>query len=126
MGVGYGESRQKFLYLPEVESDSIVAVMGEELGFIGIAILVALFSALIWRAITIARETRDPFGRYLAAGIAAMISIQVFLNVGSMTGLVPMTGVTLPFFSHGGSAMTILLGLIGLLASIPRGTLRRV
>lgn len=126
MGVGYGESRQKFLYLPEVESDSIVAVMGEELGFVGIVTLVALFSVLIWRAITIARDTRDPFGRYLAAGIAAMLSIQVFLNVGSMTGLVPMTGVTLPFFSHGGSAMTILLGLIGLLASIPRGNLRRV
>ncbi len=126
MGVGYGESRQKFLYLPEVESDSIVAVMGEELGFIGIAVLLTLFTALVWRAITIARETRDPFGRYLAAGIAVMLTIQLFLNVGSMTGLVPMTGVTLPFFSHGGSAMTILLGLIGLLAAIPRGSLRRL
>ncbi len=126
MGVGYGESRQKFLYLPEVESDSIVAVMGEELGFIGVLTLLALFTVLIWRAITIARDARDPFGKYLAAGIASMLTIQVFLNVGSMTGLVPITGVTLPFFSHGGSAMTVLLGLVGLLASIPRGNLRRV
>lgn len=125
-GVGYGESRQKFLYLPEVESDSIVAVMGEELGYVGIVVLITLFAVLIWRALAIVREARDPFGRYLAAGIAAMLSIQVFLNVGSMTGLVPMTGVTLPFFSHGGSAMTVLLGLIGLLAAIPRGNLRRV
>jgi cell division protein FtsW len=125
-GVGYGESRQKFLYLPEVESDSISAIMGEELGFIGIVIFLSLFSLLVWRAIMIAREARDPFGMYLAAGIAAMLSIQLFLNVGSMAGLVPITGVTLPFFSHGGSAMTILLGTIGLLAAIPRGNSRRV
>lgn len=125
-GVGYGASRQKFLYLPEVESDSIAAIMAEELGFLGITIFLVLYGLLIWRAITIAREARDPFGMYLAAGIAAMLTIQLFLNVGSMAGLVPITGVTLPFFSHGGSAMTILLGLVGLLAAIPRGNLRRV
>lgn len=125
-GVGYGESRQKFLYLPEVESDSISAIMAEELGFIGIAIFLVLYSLLIWRAITIAREARDPFGMYLAAGVAAMLTIQLFLNVGSMAGIVPITGVTLPFVSHGGSAMTILLGMIGLLAAIPRGNSRRV
>lgn len=125
-GVGYGQSRQKFLYLPEVQSDSISAVMGEELGFIGIVIFLGVYSLLVWRAIQIAREARDPFGMYIAAGIAAMLVIQLFLNIGSMTGLVPITGVTLPFFSHGGSAMTVLLGLIGLLAAIPRGNARRV
>ncbi len=125
-GVGYGESRQKFLYLPEVQSDSISAIMGEELGFVGMTVFVALYGLLIWRAISIARESREPFGMYLAAGVAAMLSIQLFLNVGSMAGLVPITGVTLPFFSHGGSAMTILLGMIGLLAAIPRGNSRRV
>ncbi len=126
LGVGYGESRQKFLYLPEVEADSIVAVIAEELGFLGIIVFVVLYSALIYRAVCIAREARDPFGMYLAAGVGAMLFIQFVLNVGSMTGLVPMTGVTLPFVSHGGSAMTILLGLIGLLAAIPRENTRRV
>ncbi len=125
-GVGYGESRQKFLYLPEVESDSIIAVVGEEIGLIGIALFMAFYGALVWRAISIAREARDPFGMYLAVGIASILMIQLVLNVGSMTGLVPMTGVTLPFLSHGGSAMTILLGLMGLLAGIPRANLRRV
>lgn len=125
-GVGYGESRQKFLYLPVVESDSISAIMAEEIGFIGIVVFLILFSLLVWRAIVIAREARDPFGMYLAAGIAAMLVIQLFLNIGSMVGLVPITGVTLPFVSHGGSAMTILLGMIGLLAAIPRGNNRRV
>lgn len=126
MGVGYGESRQKFLYLPEVEADSIIAVIGEELGFIGITLFVIMYSALVYQAVRIAREARDPFGMYLAAGIGTMLFVQFVLNVGSMTGLLPMTGVTLPFVSHGGSAMTILLGLMGLLAAIPREQSRRV
>lgn len=126
MGVGYGESRQKFLYLPEVEADSIIAVIGEELGFLGIVLFVMMYGALVYQAVRIAREARDPFGMYLAAGIGTMLFVQFVLNVGSMTGLLPMTGVTLPFVSHGGSAMTILLGLMGLLAAIPREQSRRV
>lgn len=126
MGVGYGESRQKFLYLPEVEADSIIAVIGEELGFVGIVLFVMMYSALVYQAVRIAREARDPFGMYLAAGIGTMLFVQFVLNVGSMTGLLPMTGVTLPFVSHGGSAMTILLGLMGLLAAIPREQSRRI
>lgn len=124
-GVGYGASRQKFAYLPEVESDSISAVMAEELGFIGIVAFLALYGALVYRCVTIAREAKDPFGMYLATGVAVFLVAQLFLNVGSMAGLVPITGVTLPFFSHGGSAMTVLLGLMGLVAAIPRGNERR-
>ena len=119
LGLGYGQSRQKYLYLPEVESDSIVAIIAEELGFIAICILVFLFCALIWRCFSIARESKDPFATYLAAGIGMMLAIQCVMNIGSMTGLLPITGVTLPFISHGGSAMVMILGAMGLVAGIP-------
>ncbi len=129
LGLGFGQSRQKYLYLPTVESDSIVAVMAEELGFVAICILILLFGALIWRCLSIARESKDPFGSYLAAGIGMMLAIQVVMNVGSMTGLLPITGVTLPFISHGGTAMVVILSAMGLVAGIPgrqlvRGSLR--
>lgn len=123
-GLGYGHSRQKFLYLPEVEADSISAVIAEEMGFVVMAILLIAFAALIWRCLKISQGARDPFGRYLAAGVAAWIAVQVFLNIGSMTGLIPMTGVTLPFISHGGSAMVTLLAALGLVAGIPRESQR--
>lgn len=119
LGLGYGQSRQKYLYLPEVESDSIVAIIAEELGFIAICILVLLFGALIWRCFSIARESKDPFATYLAAGVGMMLAIQCVMNIGSMTGLLPITGVTLPFISHGGSAMVMVLGAMGLVAGIP-------
>lgn len=119
-GMGYGHSRQKFLYLPEVEADSVFAVMAEELGFVFILLFLAVFALLVWRCLKISREAQDPFGRYLAAGIGAWIAIQAFLNLGSMTGMVPMTGVTLPFISHGGSAMVALLAALGCVAGIPR------
>ncbi len=119
LGLGYGQSRQKYLYLPTVESDSIIAVMAEELGFIAICIFIVLFGALIWRCFSIARESKDPFASYLAAGIGMMLAIQGVMNIGSMTGLLPITGVTLPFLSHGGTAMVMLLGAMGLVAGIP-------
>lgn len=118
-GLGYGHSRQKYLYLPEVEADSIVAVIAEEMGFFVMMILVAVFGALIWRCFKIARETNDRFGSFLAAGVGSWLGIQILLNIASMSGLMPMTGVTLPFISHGGSAMTVLLGAMGLVAGIP-------
>ncbi|MBP9762683.1 putative lipid II flippase FtsW [Patescibacteria group bacterium] len=119
LGLGYGQSRQKYLYLPEVESDSIVAVVAEELGFLAICLLLALFGALIWRCFTIAREAKDPFGTYLAAGVGMMLVVQCVMNIGSMTGLLPITGVTLPFISHGGTAMVMIMGCMGLIAGIP-------
>ncbi|MFA6429023.1 MAG: putative lipid II flippase FtsW [Patescibacteria group bacterium] len=125
-GLGYGHSRQKYLYLPEAESDSIIAVMGEELGLIGITVFLALMGYLVWRCFKIARESADPFGAYLAAGVGSWIGVQTFLNIGSMIGIMPMTGVTLPFFSHGGSSMVILLAAMGLVAGIPRAGKRRL
>ncbi len=119
-GLGYGHSRQKFLYLPEVEADSISAIIAEEMGFIVMLILVVVFGLLVWRCFKIAKECPDRFGSFLAAGVGAWISIQTLMNVASMIGLMPITGVTLPFISHGGSAMTVLLGAMGLVAGIPR------
>jgi cell division protein FtsW len=119
LGLGYGQSRQKYLYLPEVESDSIVAVVAEELGFLAICLLLVLFGALVWRCFSIARESKDPFATYLAAGVGMMLVVQCVMNIGSMTGLLPITGVTLPFVSHGGTAMVMIMGCMGLIAGIP-------
>lgn len=119
LGLGYGQSRQKYLYLPEVESDSIVAVIAEEMGFLAICLLICLFGALIWRCFAIAREAKDPFASYLAAGVGIMVAVQCVMNIGSMTGLMPITGVTLPFISHGGTAMVTVLAAMGLVAGLP-------
>lgn len=124
-GLGYGHSRQKFLYLPEVEADSISAVMAEEMGFIVMVLFFVAMAALVWRCLSIARSTDDRFGMYLAAGVGAWVAIQTFLNVASMTGVMPMTGVTLPFVSHGGSAMVALLAAMGLVAGISKADRRR-
>lgn len=120
LGMGYGKSRQKYLYLPEVEADSIFAVMAEELGFIITTLFVVVFSLLVWRCFKIALESRDPFAAYLAIGIGAWLGIQGLVNLMSMTGLMPMTGVTLPFISHGGTSMAVMLGAMGIIAGIPR------
>ncbi len=120
MGMGYGLSRQKYLYLPEVEADSIFAIMSEEFGFILMLAVLALYGAFIWRCFTIARNSRDRFGSLIAAGVGSWIAIQTLMNIASMIGLMPITGVTLPFVSHGGTAMVVLLGGVGLVAGIPR------
>jgi len=125
-GLGYGHSRQKYLYLPEVESDSISAIMAEELGYVGVLAFLAVFGWLVWRCFSIARDCKDPFGSYLAAGIGSWFAIQLLLNVGSMTGLLPITGVTLPFISHGGSSMVVLIGAMGLVAGIARTKTKRI
>lgn len=119
-GLGYGHSRQKFLYLPEVAGDSVFAVMAEEMGFfitVGFLVLLAVF---VRRMIRIAENAPDEFGKYLATGIASWIAVQTVLNVSSMMGLLPMTGVTLPFVSYGSSAFLALATGMGLMASISR------
>lgn len=119
-GLGYGQSRQKFLYLPEVQGDSIFAVLAEELGFVVTVLFLVAVGVLVWRCFTIAREAPDRFGTYLAAGVGIWIGIQTFVNAASMTGLMPITGVTLPFVSYGNSATVSLFAALGIVASISR------
>ncbi|HTM68975.1 MAG TPA: putative lipid II flippase FtsW [Candidatus Binatia bacterium] len=117
-GLGLGHSRQKYLFLPEVAGDSIFAVISEELGFIFMLAVLALLIAFVLRIIRIARQAPDPFGRYAAIGIAGWVFCQSLFNIGSMIGIMPMTGLPLPFVSYGGTSMAVLLGAMGVLANI--------
>ena len=119
-GVGLGESKQKYLYIPEPHNDFIFAVLAEELGFFGCAIVIILFAILIWRGITIAMKAPDMFGSLLAAGITTMIAIQVLVNIAVVTASMPVTGMALPFFSYGGTALIITLVSVGILLSVSR------
>lgn len=119
-GVGIGRSRQKYEYLPESTTDSIIAVAGEELGFIGILVLLLVFIYLISLIFKVAAHARNPYNSALAAGVGSWISLQVVLNLAAMVALTPLTGVPLPLVSYGGSAlMTILMG-IGLVLGVAR------
>lgn len=119
-GVGLGQSRQKFEYIPEVTTDSIFAVIGEELGFLGALILISLFIFLIYRGFKIARQAKDPFKSMLAFGLTAWIGIQTAVNLGAMVSLIPLTGVPLPFISYGGSALLVNLTAIGMILNVSR------
>lgn len=119
-GLGLGESRQKFFYLPEPQTDFIFAILSEELGFIGGSLVILLFALLLWRGIKIALGAPDLYGSFLAVGIISMIAIQVMINIGVVTGLMPVTGITLPFLSYGGSSLTIMLMAVGVLLNISR------
>lgn len=119
-GLGLGQSRQKFFYLPEPQTDFIFAILAEELGFIGGSLVLLLFSLLLWRGVRIALGAPDLYGSFLALGIISMIAIQVVINIGVVTGLMPVTGITLPFLSYGGSSLTLMLMAIGVLLNISR------
>ncbi|MBM7715581.1 stage V sporulation protein E [Siminovitchia sp. FSL H7-0308] len=119
-GLGLGQSRQKFFYLPEPQTDFIFAILSEELGFIGGSFVILLFALLLWRGIKIALGAPDLYGSFLAVGIISMIAIQVMINIGVVTGLMPVTGITLPFLSYGGSSLTIMLMAVGVLLNISR------
>jgi cell division protein FtsW len=121
-GLGLGNSRQKFLYLPYSESDCIFAIIVEELGYIGGLLVLVVFGLLIWRGVRIALRAPNTFGMMLATGITALIAIQVFINIGVVTGLVPPTGVVLPFISAGRTSLIMFMGSIGVLLSISRQT----
>lgn len=117
-GLGLGHSRQKYLYLPEVASDSIFAVISEEFGFILTLCLLVLLTAFIFKCIDIARRAPDDYGRFIATGVAGWVFAQTFFNIGSMVGLMPMTGLPLPFMSYGGTAFMVLLAAMGVLANV--------
>ena len=120
LGVGLGRSRQKFLFLPEEHNDFIFAIVCEELGLIGAAIIMMLFAALILRGYWIALHARDRFGSLLVVGVITLIGLQTFLNIGVVTGLLPTTGISLPFFSYGGTALSIQLAEMGIVLSVSR------
>jgi len=119
-GLGLGHSRQKFQYLPEVSADSIFAVIAEETGFIFSAGLVILILLIGWRGLKIAKKAPDEFSTLLVAGVMVWFVWQSFLNIGAMVGVLPLTGVPLPFVSHGGSAMLVALLAVGMVASVSK------
>lgn len=119
-GVGFGQSRQKFSYLPEPMGDSIFAVVGEELGFVGVVGILTLLLLFLWSGIRIAQRAPDFFGRFLVLGVLFLIAAQFMLNVAAISGLVPLTGVPLPFISYGGTFLAILMTACGIVAQISR------
>jgi cell division protein FtsW len=121
-GVGLGLSFQKFGVLPEPISDSIFAIFAEEVGFIGAILLIVLFAAFAQRSFTVARRSKERFAQLAALGIAAWITMQAFINMGAMIGLLPLTGIPLPFISYGGSALLSEMLALGVLLNISKHT----
>ena len=119
-GLGLGNGRQKYLYLPEEHNDFIFSVVCEELGFIGAAVILILFALLIVRGFFIAMHCKDRYSFLVCSGITALLAIQVILNVAVVTNLVPCTGISLPFFSYGGTALWLQLAEMGVILSISR------
>lgn len=120
-GVGLGDSRQKLLFLPEAHTDFIGAIVGEELGFLGMCGLIAAYGFLIWRGVRIAIRAADDHGTYLAFGLTSLFSLQALINLGVAMGVLPTKGLTLPFISFGGSSLVVDLAAIGVLLSVSRG-----
>lgn len=121
-GYGYGHSRQKYSYLPEAINDSIFAIMAEELGFIRVLLILGLFAWFIFRGVRISLRAPDLFGKMLAVGVIGMIGSAVVVNISAITGLLPLTGIPLPFFSYGSSAMIVVLSACGIVLNISRQT----
>ena len=119
-GVGLGESKQKYLYIPEPHNDFIFAIIAEELGFVGCLVVISLFAIFIWRGILTAMKAQDSFGSLLAIGITSLVGIQAAINIAVVTSSMPATGMSLPFFSYGGTALLILLCSMGILLNISR------
>ena len=119
-GLGLGNSKQKYLYIPEPHNDFIFSILAEELGFVGCIVVIALFMIFIWRGILIAMRTTDMFGSLIAVGITTLIAFQAIINISVVTATVPTTGMSLPFFSYGGTALFINLCAMGILLNISR------
>ena len=120
MGLGLGKSRQKYLYLPEEHNDYIFPIVCEELGFVGAVVIIILFMMLIIRGYWIAIHARDRFGALVAGGISTLLALQVFFNIGVVTNFLPATGISLPFFSYGGTALLLQLFEMGLVLAVSR------
>ena len=121
-GVGLGQSKQKYLYIPEPHNDFIFAVLAEELGFIGCIAVIILFAVFIWRGTLTAMKAKDCFGSLVAVGITSLIGLQAIMNIAVVTSSMPATGISLPFFSYGGTALVILLCCVGILLNISRSS----
>jgi len=119
-GLGLGQSRQKYLYLPEEHNDFIFSIISEELGFIGAMLILVLFALLIVRGYWIAMHSRDRYSFLVCTGVTSLLALQVILNVAVCTNLIPCTGISLPFFSYGGSALLMQLGEMGIILSVSR------
>ncbi|MBO5734297.1 MAG: putative lipid II flippase FtsW [Clostridia bacterium] len=117
-GLGFGNSRQKFMYVSEPQNDFIFAIICEELGLIGAFVVIALFGVLIWRGIKIAVNAPDNFGSLLVVGIMSLVGVQTFLNIAVVTKMIPTTGISLPFFSAGGSSLVFLMGAMGMVLNV--------
>ncbi|HME92489.1 MAG TPA: FtsW/RodA/SpoVE family cell cycle protein, partial [Myxococcaceae bacterium] len=120
-GLGLGDGRQKLFFLPEAHTDFIFAMIGEEIGLFGVALVVGLYGVIIWRGIRASLAAGEPFGTYLGLGITALIAFQAIVNMCVAMGLVPTKGLTLPFISYGGSSLVVLMGASGVLLSISAG-----
>ncbi|BFH12890.1 stage V sporulation protein E [Paenibacillus melissococcoides] len=120
VGLGLGASRQKYNYVPEPQTDFIFSILAEELGFIGGVTVVMLFLILVWRGMRAAMTAPDTFGSLLAVGIVGIVAVQVLINIGVVIGLMPVTGITLPLISYGGSSLTLMLTSLGILLNISR------
>ena len=122
LGVGLGQSRQKYLWLPEPQNDFIFAIVCEELGLVGALVIIILFAMLIWRGLYVSVHAKDRFGMLLGIGITFLVGIQTVLNICVVTNTIPNTGISLPFFSYGGTALLMLLGEMGVLLNISRSS----
>ena len=122
LGLGFGKGVQKYSFLPEPMGDSIFAIFSEETGFLGAIILISLFVFLLWRGLHIAKYAPDTFGKLMAAGISMGIAVQAFINMAAISGLLPLTGIPLPFISFGGTSLAMTLGSIGVLLNISKHT----
>ena len=119
-GVGLGNSKQKYLYIPEPQNDFIFAIVAEELGFVGCVAIILLFAVFVWRGIVISMKAPDMFGSLLAIGVTTLVAVQAIINIAVVTASIPTTGMALPFFSYGGTALVILLVSVGVLLNVSR------
>lgn len=119
-GLGFGQSKQKFFYLPEAHTDSIFAIIVEELGFFRSSLVILAFLLIAWRGLKIAKNAPDDFGRLLACGITFWIISQALINIAAITGLLPLTGIPMPFVSYGGTSLVVLLAGVGILTNISK------